>query len=135
MEVGWNDQRVCNSPELERTVVLPLTFSSMSEVVTLWKRIVPSCTFVWQWVRVRSGLLEKKEGRCTASLEMASMGVLVCGLTTSVFPRRTGAVGMGPWKARDCEGDSWAGLECGGSGSGWIGGVLGVGLRGGTSVL
>lgn len=42
---------------------------------------------------------------------------------------------MGPWKARDWLGESWAGFECGGSGSGWIEGVDGVGLRLGGSIL
>lgn len=73
-----------------------------------------------QRVMVRRGLLERIDGKWTASLEIARTGMLPSRLKTSSFPRRSGAQGIGPANARDWVGDRSWGLECGGSGSGWI---------------
>jgi hypothetical protein len=121
-EVGWKAQRLC-SREGDSLVSRPLMLRSMSEVDILWKRIVPSRALVLQRAIVRSGLLERKEGMWTASLEMVRMGMLVLRSKTSSLPRRIGVQGIGPAKARDCVGDRSWGLECGGSGSGWISGL------------
>lgn len=121
--VGWKDQRLCRR-ELERIVSRPLMLSSMSEVVMLWKRIVARRALVLSLrVSVRRGLLEMKDGMWTASRVMARMGVLVLSSRMDSFPRRIGTQGMGPANASDCVGDKSWGLECGGSGSGWIWGA------------
>lgn len=57
--------------ELISTVSRPLMLSWMSEVVKLWKRMVPTGNPVLQRVTVRRGLLDKKAGKWTASLLMA----------------------------------------------------------------
>jgi hypothetical protein len=103
-EVGWKDQRLC-SRELESTVSRPLMLSSMSEVVMLWKRIVPRRALVLQRVIVRRGLLERKDGMWTASREMVRIGMLVLRSKTSSLPSRIGVQGMGPANAWDCVGD------------------------------
>jgi hypothetical protein len=121
-EVGWNDHRLC-SRELDSTVSRPLMLSSMSEVVMLWKRIFPRRALVLQRVTISSGLLERNEGMWTASREMERIGMLVSRSKTSPLPRRIGVHGIGPANARYCVGDRSWGLECGGSGSGWIWGL------------
>ena len=122
-EVGWKAQRLC-SREGESRVSRPLMLRSMSEVDMWWKRIVPRSVLVLQRVTVRRGLLERKEGMWTDFREMERMSMLVLRSKTSSLPRRIGVHGMGPANARDCVGDRSWGLECGGSGSGWIWGLL-----------
>jgi hypothetical protein len=123
VEVGRKAQRLCNL-EGESRVSRPLMLRSMSEVDRWWKRIVPRRALVLQRVSVRRGLLERKEGMWTDFREMERMGVLVLSEKTSSLLRRIGVHGVGPANARDCVGDRSWGLECGGSGSGWIWGLL-----------
>jgi hypothetical protein len=126
IEVGRKAQRLC-SREGDSRVSRPLMLKSMSEVDRWWKRIVPRGVLVLvllQRVSVRRGLLERKEGMWTDFREMERMGVLVLSEKTASLLRRIGVHGVGPANARDCVGDRSWGLECGGSGSGWIWGLL-----------
>lgn len=69
-EVGSKTQCL-RRRELISTVSRPLMLSWISEVVKLWKRMVPMGIPVLQRVTVRRGLLDRKAGKWTASLLMA----------------------------------------------------------------
>lgn len=75
-EVGSNIQCRCRR-ELLSVVLRPLMCSWISDVLNLWKRIVPTAVLVSLCVTWRRGLLDRKDGRWTASLVMLRMGIRV----------------------------------------------------------